>query len=750
LRAYLFIAVWIGLCLLSEGLRAQSITVSDPAGKGLSYAFVAAEGADGQLITKGYCDQNGRFEIQPSISSHQKQMRLIISYLGYVGIDTTISPHNNRSLQFKLQPDQNYLQEAVITDQYQSRDFSGVVQKVEVIDAAKMEDMAAINLSDVLSNEMNIRLGRDQTLGTTGMQMMGIGGQNVKILIDGVPVIGRLADQLDLSQLNINNIERIEIVQGPMSVSYGTNALAGAINIITKKKTKEAKELRLNAQMESMNQFNTFGHLSWRSKQHQHMLTGGRNFFGGWSPNRIDRTWDWLPKEQYYLRYQYLRKIRNTDFQWRTDGMRELILNRGVPRAPYGEEAFDLTYTTWRIDNAVTINSKWKNNRYFNLIAANNQFYRVKNRYLKDLVTLNETLTSGKGDQDTTAFNASTLRATYSKESGERLNYQMGVDANYEIGRGERIENGGSSMIDAAVFTSMEWKPHRLITLRPGLRYGYNSLYNLPLIASLQTRYMNKSGYILRLSVGNGFRAPGLKELYLDFIDATHDVYGNPDLKAERSINYMLSAEKDYALKHGRIKPSVNVFYNRIQDKIELVDLTTSSSRKATATYFNISDFRSHGLNARLQGKFKGLEGSLQYGLTGIRTNITNLEEEQQFLYNSQWNSNLGLRLPYDMKISLFVNYFGQLQRFAPGEAGSITLQSSEGFSLTDVTLRKAIKQRKINVSIGVRNLFNITNIQSNLNTGGAHSGNAGGQQAVAMGRIGFIKMDWTLHGKEK
>lgn len=717
--------------------------VKDASLRPLPSAFVAIKKQDGNLLFKSYADENGGL-ILPAHS--EKKIQILVSFLGFETIDTTVEAIPMINLTMK--PDFNYLQEAVVTDQYQARDFSGVVQKVQVIDAAKMEDMAAINLGDVLSNEMNIRLGRDQSLGTTGLQMMGIGGQNVKILIDGVPVIGRLADQLDLSQLNMNNIERIELIQGPMSVSYGTNALAGAINIITKKKLDQPLEIKLNAQAEAPSHMNVFGHLAWRKKQHQHILTGGRNFFGGWSSQDIDRTWDWLPREQYYLRYQYVRKIRNTDFQWRTDGMRELILNRGAPRMPYGEEAFDLTYLTWRLDHALTLNSQWKNNRYFNLILANNDYRRIKNQYLKNLVTLEERLTTGKSDQDTTAFNASTIRATYSKESGERLNYQLGLDANFEYGTGQRIENDRRNMLDAALFSSIEWKASHRLTVRPGLRYGYNSIYSLPLIASLQLKYVTLNDYTLRISAGNGFRAPGLKELYLDFVDATHDVFGNPDLKAEKSNNLMMSVQKDWRFKRVNLKPELNLFYNQIENKIELIDLTTSASRKATASYFNVADFRSQGLTVQVKGTYRALDGSIHYGLTGIKTRSPQMERVDKIFWNSQWNANAGLNLPWDMKISVFVNVFGKLQRFAPRPEG-IVFQSSEGFTLTDMTLRKQFKKQQVNLSIGIRNLFNVSNIQSNIQTGGAHSGGSNGQQSVAMGRMGFIKADWTIHGKK-
>ena len=61
------------------------------------------------------------------------------------------------------------------------------------------------------------------------------------MLVDGVPVRGRLNGQVDLSQLSLNNVERVEIVNGPMAVEYGTNALAGTINLITKSNHREGR-----------------------------------------------------------------------------------------------------------------------------------------------------------------------------------------------------------------------------------------------------------------------------------------------------------------------------------------------------------------------------------------------------------------------------------------------------------------------------------------------------------------------------
>ena len=92
-------------------------------------------------------------------------------------------------------------------------------------------------MQDALNNELNIRFSQDLATGGSDITMMGLKGQNVKILIDGLPMVGRqgTSNEIDINQIDINSIERIEIVEGPMSVVYGADALAGVINIITKK-----------------------------------------------------------------------------------------------------------------------------------------------------------------------------------------------------------------------------------------------------------------------------------------------------------------------------------------------------------------------------------------------------------------------------------------------------------------------------------------------------------------------------------
>ena len=96
-----------------------------------------------------------------------------------------------------------------------------------------MQERGVNNLAEALSNETSIRLTVDPSTGTS-IELQGMGGENIKYLIDGVPVVGRVRGDIDLEQINMENVDHIEIVKGPMSVQYGTSAIAGVVNIITK------------------------------------------------------------------------------------------------------------------------------------------------------------------------------------------------------------------------------------------------------------------------------------------------------------------------------------------------------------------------------------------------------------------------------------------------------------------------------------------------------------------------------------
>ena len=175
--------------------------------------------------------------------------KVAISYVGYDTYRDTINP--GESIEVKLRPKVLNMDEVVVTAQYTPERADKSIYRIEVINARQIEQKAATNMADLLKDQPTMRVGQDAIFGTT-LKMQGLSGENVKFLMDGVPMVGRMNGNFDLNQINLYNVDHIEVIEGPMSVIYGSNALAGVINIITKENRSSLFNATATAYTESV------------------------------------------------------------------------------------------------------------------------------------------------------------------------------------------------------------------------------------------------------------------------------------------------------------------------------------------------------------------------------------------------------------------------------------------------------------------------------------------------------------------
>jgi outer membrane receptor for ferrienterochelin and colicins len=224
----------------------------------------------------------------------------------------------------------NSLDEVVVTGQFEPQSMKNSVYKVRTISSEQIRLRASTSVENILNTQLGMRFSNDLTLGESDIQLMGMSGQNVKVLIDGIPLVDRGATKQSLSQIDVNNISRIEVVEGPMSVVYGTDALAGVINIITKKGNGNDNLLVVaRLQEESAGtEYNAFdkegthnGNLSidWQKNGWQIKGSGSRNNFGGWQGNSTGRVLDWNPKNQWLASATLGYRNHNTNSWYRLD-----------------------------------------------------------------------------------------------------------------------------------------------------------------------------------------------------------------------------------------------------------------------------------------------------------------------------------------------------------------------------------------------------------------------------------------------
>ncbi len=725
-----------GMTLMSVSAQTVIKLVDSKTGDPVSYAHVCFESMDKSVMLNLVANDKGVVIFEENLP-----FQLAATSVGYTTLIDTLEAGDNYTLQ--MEHSVIDMEGVVVTAQYSPQRADQSIYNIGVIDNRLIRQKGAVNLSQALNNELGIRISNDAALGTS-MSIQGLSGEHVKILIDGVPVIGRMNGNIDLSQINMYNVDHIEVVEGPMSVVYGSNALAGAVNIITKENTRTKLSAWANSQVESVGVYNfdlggatSFGKSSVS-------LTGSRNFFAGFSDPDTSRSKQWKPRLQYNLdgfyKYSGDRLSIKADVRY----FDETIQNKGPLLLPYRERAFDTWYYTKRLSERIQADYIIAEGRKMDLVFAHSWYSRVKNTYFKDLTTLEEVLLKGESAIDTTTFTSYLVRSTFTDEKiSEKLSYQAGIDINLESGEGKRIQDGSQSIGDYAAFASFKHQPSASLTFQPGIRYGYNTNYKSPLVPSLNVRYQPREGtHVIRASYARGFRAPSLKELYLFFVDINHNLQGNPDLMAEYSHNFNLSWDHNHMKSTNQYTFQAGLFYNSIHNRITLaLDSATLYS------YINVDQYRTLGgkvnFKYTLHPRF-----TFQVGLFQVA---------RQSILGEGENHSTPFRLSTDITSSTTYNwisrqirflisykYTGRQPQFYSNAEGEIEEGFIEGYHMLDMSITKSWLNERIMLGAGANNLFNYTNIESSGLATGAHSGGAG-SYPVGWGRSFFISLRFNI-----
>jgi outer membrane receptor for ferrienterochelin and colicins len=750
-----FRSILTGFLLFSAGwLQAQSplITILDrKTGEPVIYANVSLESPEGgkprYLVTN---DEGTIHNIAETKSI------IAISFVGYHVLRDTILPGESRT--FYLEPAILNMEGVVITGQYTPERSDKSIYKVKVIGREEMASQAAVNLQEVLSTQLNVKMTHDAALGSK-MKLQGIGGENVKILVDGVPVIGRMNGDIDLSQISTSNIERIEIVEGPMSVSYGTNALAGVINLITRDVVANKVEARLNTYAESVGQYNIDGSVGQFKGKNTVLVSGGRNFFDGYSDNDTSRYLQWKPKQQVFGEAKYKRRLGDANLRISARYFDEYVLDKGTPQLAtdtaagyYYYKARDGHYYTTRWDNSLSLTGLVGNQKYIDVMAAYSYYNRERRTTLKNLATLTEQPSASTADYDTTRFDAWTFRGTLSRFRMDTVtfNYQVGFDINLENGEGAKIDGGTAGIQDYAVFGSVKYRPWSNFTLQPGLRAAYNSKYDAPLTPSFNALYEISNRWTVRASYGRGFRAPSLKELYLDFVDLNHKIFGSDSLKAEHSDSYQLSFAYYSQTEKVAFKIEPDFFYNAMRDKIDLLPKTVVGNNNDTTevwVYTNADAFETYGGRLNVTYRHKGIF-SLGFGAAYIGIyNVfdAEVEENNKFYYYPEF----ALNATYDHRITkirlgVVYKYTGEVTRDRITSGGRTEKYTEAAYNMLDVSLSRNFFDERVMLSIGAKNIFDVTDLKTTGGaSGGVHTG--GSSMPIAWGRSLFAALKFKL-----
>ncbi|MCF0061255.1 TonB-dependent receptor [Dyadobacter chenwenxiniae] len=644
------------------------------------------------------------------------------------------------------------LDEFVVTGQFEAQSLKNSVYQVRTIDSERIAARGATNLQSILNTELGIRFSNDLTLGTSDIQLMGMSGQNVKILLDGIPMVDRGSTRESLGQIDINTIERIEIVEGPMSVIYGTDALAGVINLITKK-GHSGDNLTLNARIQEETAGKEYNALSgkgthneslgitWQNKALQFSGNITRNNFGGWQGNSTGRVKDWMPKDQMLYSASARYQGNKWNVWYRFNGTDETIKSEGN-RNPITQIAADKDYNTYRWFHQVQSELKVNEKLHVNGVVSYTDYSRKTLSTNVD-ASGRETLSLEPGSQDKSVFTTTFFRGTALYKANPHFSLLAGLDFSDNQSSGARIL-GSPQILEYALFVAPEIKLGKIFKLSPGLRFLKNSVYDAPpAIPSINGKLSLTQSLDLRVGYARGFRSPALRELYFDFHDASHSINGNTNLKAEYSDSF-----NSFLVWQSVSKPAIRAnttlggFYNVFHD---LIDTGIDPNDPTQTTYLNIFLFKTTGFTVDNKIFMKNLQASLGGSYIG-RYNQFSANPEQfgslpEFVWSPEVNANLLYRLSkIGASLNLFYKFSGKRPIYETTDQVNVRLAETDGFHMADLTFSKNFG-KYINLLAGVKNLFDVTSLNnSSTDTGGAHS--TGGAVPLSYGRSYFLGLN--------
>lgn len=613
----------------------------------------------------------------------------------------------------------------IITAQFEPQSEKNIIYKVKSINAKTIDNKSANNLRELLQQELNIELNQNSVFGTN-IELQGISKENIKILVDGVPVIGRLNGIIDLNQINLNNIDRVEVIEGPVSVYYGTDAMGGVINLISKKEQKKTFEGSIAALYEDIDAVNINGTFGYKFGKNTVRVNGGSYSFNGLSTNAdAIRNLNWEERKQAFGNVTYIRQLNKLKLRYSGNLSNEKLYSLGdLDRRG---NITDKNYYTKRLDNSITLQGKVLKNKFLNVTASYQDYQRYHDTFSIDPTTFESTpSTRDTRDDNIVKFNYGGLKAQLGKSKyADKLNYAVGTDINIETTEGSRILDKKQEIQTTAVFGSINYKISDKIEIQPAIRHTWNSTYGALLSPAFNSKLKFDNQNILRFSYAQGFRAPSLKELFLDFhISAgptTYTISGNENLDVEKShsFNLQYSFNKQFYNKTSfSVEPSL--FYNDISNLIALSQMVNNERN-----YINIDKFKS--LGGKIDFAYNPKRNlSIKAGISiiGRYNKYTENSNTQEFLYSPEITSNIGYKLQKsNIGFNIYYKFTGKKEVFEVERVTNNLIKTTrDSFSNLNTSVLKTFFKQSLSTSFGVKNLFDVKDIETVNEIGTAHS----------------------------
>ena len=567
-------------------------------------------------------DSDGAFRLAVEVGA----VEVTVSAVGYETVRraVTVGAGETARLDVALAEVVRETGPVVVTATRTAKALEDVAVPTTVVTAEAIRQQGATRLGDVLEDVPGLFLADDHG---SGLQVQGFSSDYTLILLDGEPVIGRTAGTLDLDRLTVAGVERVEVVRGPSSSLYGSEALAGVVNLVTALPAPgvETGSVRVRAGSFGESDVTAEGAVGRERWAARALVTRygtdgydltpddlGPAAFGPTAPAYSDWTTDLrarlsLAGARLSLGARLATQDQAGAFATR-DGARFDDTGRRVDWSVHPELAVDL------------------GERFRLTTTVYGARYATETRHVRQ----SDGATAYADDFDQ-RFSKAEVQADALWNGRHRTVTGAGLIDERLAGDRYAPDAAGDAPQAQQVFAfaQHEWAPSRFWEVNASARFDAHSDYAARLTPKLAVLVRPAETVRLRASVGSGFKAPAFRQLYLAFTNPAGggysvfgstrlaeglaelhaqgqlaegliDVAGFDDIRAESSVAVNGGVSVDVS---PELRVEAGAFWNEVSDLIETQPVAIKANGQSVFGYFNLDRIYTRGLDAQVTAR---------------------------------------------------------------------------------------------------------------------------------------------------
>lgn len=475
-----------------------------------------------------------------------------------------------------------------------------------VITRKQIEQMGSRRLDEVLKEQTGLAIVNDIGSGNraVGLQMQGFDSGYTMIMIDGQPMVGRNNGNFDLSRITVSNIERIEIIKGASSCLFGSEALAGVINIVTRKTISQAQGLAaLRYGSFNMVDATLEGETPFAGNKGSAYLSGNYYRTDGFNSNPYLKKGKTAPPFDSYAFQGRGRYLLNDNSTLNFNG--RYVNRHSVNSLSYGVSPTKDVMDEYDLNGSISLN-----NNFSDGTRLKTQYYLTRYQTAQDIIDLNSNFIM-PGSRFKQYLHRGEVQA--SRNLTNNFNVTGGAGAAYEL-LDHSSYRKDLDMSNYFAYGQADWKLSSQLGITGGARYDYHNKYGSKINPSIGINYQPFEKLTLRGAIGTGFKTPNFQQLYLVFtnVQTGYTVLGAEEfareieilkssgqilsvfpianrigaLKPERSVSY----SGGFALTPVKsVKLDVNIFYNDLRNFINSEQVAVKTNNQQVFSYINIA-----------------------------------------------------------------------------------------------------------------------------------------------------------------